>query len=399
MQSTIADRSVGNGRAFAATCAVLVVITVGVNMPPPLFPRYVDAYGLSAFEVTSIFATYTLAIAPTLLVFGPLSDAIGRRPVLIFALVAAAAGAVVLSTAQNEWWLYVGRALQGVAVGACQGPAAAALADTHPRGDVARAALVGTLTICVGSAVGPISAGVLAQYLPAPLHLSFLVELVLVMVVLVALLMNYPRTPPSGVPRVRISWPSVPAGIRLRYARATCTGVLSWIIPGLFVALAPTILHTTLRSDNSVVAGGVVGLMLVSSALAQLGTRRVGPQVLQVLGLALLVAGLGILVAAASAGSVLLCGLSAGIAGVGQGLAFSGSAQVIGTLAPSGRRGNVLSLFFVAIYVGVTVSVLGVGLLAVKIGLVPAVRVFSMAATAGCLASAAAHVRARARAC
>jgi hypothetical protein len=67
----------GSRRAFAVAAAALVVVTIGANMPPPLFPRYVDAYSLSALEVTCIFATYTLCIAPALLVFGPLSDAMG----------------------------------------------------------------------------------------------------------------------------------------------------------------------------------------------------------------------------------------------------------------------------------------------------------------------------------
>ena len=376
-----------------AAAAVLAVVTLGANMPPPLFPRYVDAYGLSALEITSIFATYTLTIAPTVLVFGPLSDAVGRRPVLIFALVAAAAAAVVLGAAQNVWWLYVGRALQGVAVGASQGPSAAALADTHPRGDVAKAAVVGTLMICVGSALGPITAGVLAQYFPAPLHLSFMVELSLVMIVLGVLIVSYPPTKTSTGSSVRISWPSVPAGIRLAYTRATSSAVLAWVIPGLFMALAPTILHTTLDTNNSVVSGSFVALMMVSSALAQLGGRGRHPAALQVLGLVLLLAGLAIFVGGASTGSVPLCGVSAGVAGAGQGLAFSGAAQVVGALAPSERRGNVMSLFFVAIYLGVTISIVGVGLLSTRVGLLPAVQLFSLAAAAACLCSIVSHAR------
>lgn len=347
--------------------------------------------------MTAIFATYTLFIAPALLVFGPVSDAIGRRPVLVFALVAAAAATIVLGAAQNVWWLYAGRALQGVAVGAIQGPAAAALADTHPRNDPARAAVAGTLATCVGTAVGPMTAGVLAQYLPAPLSLSFAVELALVILALAALLVSFP---PSGAPPgrpVRINWPSVPATIRAAFSRATSSAVLAWVVTALFLALTPTFLRTTLDTDNSVVSGGIVALMLVCSAFAQLGCRGNDPQRLQVFGLVLLIAGLGVLVTAAAAGSVSLCAVSAAVAGAGQGMAFSGAARAVGAVAPNERRGNIMSLFFVAIYLGVTVAILGVGFLSMRIGLLPAVQIFSVVATLGCAASIISHIRAPAR--
>ncbi|MGY2876159.1 MFS family permease [Marmoricola sp. URHA0025 HA25] len=384
----------GSRRAFVAAAAALIVVTMGANMPLPLFPRYVDAYGLSALEVTSIFATYTLVIAPALLVFGPLSDAVGRRPVLVVALLAAASAAVVLGSAQSVEWLYVGRALQGLSVGAIQGSGAAALADTHPRGDLARAAVAGTIATCVATAVGPMTAGVLGQYLPAPLRLSFAVELALVAIALTALLAGFPSSPTASRRAIRMSWPSVPAAIRPAFLRATSSAVLAWAATALFLALSPTILRKILDTDNSVVSGGIVALMLVTSVLIQLGGRGRDHVTLQVVGLALLIVALGMFVAAASTDSVLLCGASAAVAGAGQGLAFSGSARAVSTIAPNDHRGNLMSLFFVAIYLGVTVAIVGLGLLSTRVGLLPAVQLFSVVASVGCLAGIVSQVRA-----
>lgn len=47
------------------------------------------------------------------------------------------------------------------------------MADAHPRSDLPRAAVAGTIATCFATAVGPMTAGVLGQHLPAPLHLSF----------------------------------------------------------------------------------------------------------------------------------------------------------------------------------------------------------------------------------
>jgi predicted MFS family arabinose efflux permease len=381
--------------AFAAVASVLTIVTVGVNMPPVLFPRYVDAYGLSPLTVTGVFATYTLCIAPALLVFGPLSDAIGRKRVLVIAIVIAVAAAVVLAAARNVWWLYAGRALQGLAVGATQGTAAAALADTHPRSDIAQAALAATLATCIGTAVGPMSVGVLAQFGPAPLQLSYLVELVLLLIALTGLLARLPAAKTARGRHVKISWPSVPANIRPAFVRASGSAVLAWVVAALFLALAPSLLRTYLAKDNSVVSGGVQALMLACSALAQLGGRRRQSRLLQIFGLVVLVAGLGILAGAASATSAVLCALAAAVAGGGHGLVFSGSARAVGAIAPSDRRGNIMSMFFVAIYLGVTVAVVGVGALSSRVGLILAVQLFSLVVGVACAVSVVSHVKAR----
>ncbi|SPT58338.1 bicyclomycin/multidrug efflux system [Actinomadura madurae] len=383
----------GGWWAFAAAASVLTIVTIGVNMPPVLFPRYVDAFDLSPLTVTGVFATYTLCIAPALLVFGPLSDAIGRKRVLLIAIVAAVAAAVMLAAARNVWWLFAGRALQGLAVGAAQGPAAAALADTHPRSDIAQAALAATLATCVGTAVGPMSVGVLAQYGPAPLRLSYLVEVALLLVALAGLSAGFPAAKTARGRRVKISWPSVPTSIRAAFVRAGGSAVLAWVVAALFLALAPSLLRTYLHTDNSVVSGGIQALMLASSALAQLGGRRRQSRPLQISGLVLLAAGLGILAAAAAATSAVLCALAAAVAGVGHGLVFSGAAREVGTMAPSDSRGNIMSMFFVAIYLGVTVAVVGVGALSSGVGLILAVQLFSLAVGLACAVSAVSHAR------
>jgi len=379
--------------AFAAVTSALTIVTVGVNMPPVLFPRYVDAYGLSPFTVTGIFATYTLCIAPALLVFGPLSDAIGRKRVLVIAIVIAVAAAVVLAAARNVWWLFAGRALQGLAVGATQGSAAAALADTHLRSDIAQAALAATLATCVGTAVGPMCVGVLAQYGPAPLQLSYLVELALLLAALAGLLAGFPAARKTHGRHVKIRWPSVPANILPTFLRAGGSAVLAWVVAALFLALAPSLLRTYLHTNNSVVSGGVQALMLTCSALAQLGGRRRQTRPLQIFGLIVLVAGLGILASAAWATSAVLCALAAAVAGAGHGLVFSGSARVVGAIAPSDRRGNIMSMFFVAIYLGVTVAVVGVGALSSGVGLTLAVQLFSLVVGLACAVSVVSHAR------
>ena len=401
MVETSAPRRLANQQAaFAAAAAALIVVTIGANMPPPLFPRYVDAYGLSALEVTSIFATYTLYIAPTLLVFGPFRTPSGRRPVLVFALVtAAAADRRAWRGAETSGGCTSDARSRASPSGRLPGPGGGRL-GRHPsagrRGEGPR--WRGPAT-CVGTAVGPMTAGVLAQYFPAPLHLSFVVELALVVVALAALLAELPVAQDATRPSRSRS-----AGRRFRRpsdrpspARRTRRCSRGWSRRCSWPWRRPSSgrLSTPTTASCQV---AIVALMLVSSVLcpARRSRTRPGDSPGPRAGPAHRGAR-GVSWARRRRTRCRSARVSAAVTGAGQGLAFSGAAQAVGTIAPSERRGNVMSLFFVAIYLGVTVAIVGLGLLATRLGLLPAVQLFSVVASVGCVASIVSHVRASAR--
>lgn len=77
--------------------------------------------------------------------------------------------------------------------------------------------------------------------------------------------------------------------------------------------------------------------------------------------------------------------MRATVAGTGQGLVFLGGLAAIDQAAPEGRRADVLSSFYVVIYLGVGVPVIGVGFLAGTFGLLSAVQYFAGAAALLCL--------------
>jgi len=68
-----------------------------------------------------VFGIYALAVLAALLTVGSLSDYVGRRPVLLSAIVIQAAGLVVLSQANGLLELVIGRILQGLATVLLQG--------------------------------------------------------------------------------------------------------------------------------------------------------------------------------------------------------------------------------------------------------------------------------------
>ncbi|MCC3772793.1 MFS transporter, partial [Streptomyces sp. UNOC14_S4] len=191
--STAATRS--GGRFWAVAYTLLLLLT-GTNIPTPLYRGFQEKFGFSPLTVTLVFAVYVAALVPSLLLCGPLSDAVGRRAVLVPAVVVAALGSMAFALATDVGWLFGARLLQGLAVGAASGALTAALNETEPAGDRRRAALVSTVASVGGLGTGPLLGGILAQYAPFPSTLPFVVEVVLLVPALVAVLL-LPTTRPA----------------------------------------------------------------------------------------------------------------------------------------------------------------------------------------------------------
>jgi MFS family permease len=98
------------------------------------------------------------------------SDYLGRRPVILAALVLSAGACAVFVTAHSAGLLFAARTLQGVAVGTAIGALGAALIDLQSEGS-GLASLVTAAAPALGLGAGALGTGALAQYGPAPTRL------------------------------------------------------------------------------------------------------------------------------------------------------------------------------------------------------------------------------------
>jgi hypothetical protein len=100
--------------------------------------------------------------------------------------------------------------------------------------------------------------------------------------------------------------------------------------------------------------------------------QPVGAERALVAGCAALIVAMAVLTASLAAHSLLLLVIGGVIAGLGQGLSFRSGLGSVASAAPEDVRGEVTSTFFVALYVGIALPVIGEGALAGGFGLVPA---------------------------
>ncbi len=375
-------RTTGGSRkvAYPLVALALGLAVLGTNVPSPLYGVYARVWGFSEGLITLIFAVYCLVLIGSLLVFGRLSDEIGRRRVVLAALLVISVGSLLFAVAQSVAWLLAARAVQGVAVGMLSGAATAALAELHPEGDRRKAALAATVVLTGGSAIGPLFGGILAEYGPSPLVLPYAANLGLLTLVIFGLWAAMPETvtrKPKAEASLRPRRPRVPAGIRYPFALGSGACFVGWAVAGLYIALVPHYAGALLGVDNLAVGGFPVSLMLGAACAVQVALGKLSPGRAMALGMAAQVTGMAAILVAVPAGSVWWLLAGALLDGAGLGLAFMGGLGLVGQVAPAASRAEVLSACYVVIYLGESIPVLGVGYGADLVGLYPAVVAFA----------------------
>ena len=336
---------------------------LGVALPTPLYPLYRMQFGFSLLMLTVIFATFAVGVIVALLLFGRLSDEIGRRRTLLPGLGLSALSAVAFLLAQGVGMLFVGRMLSGLSVGIFIGAATATLVDLAPEAR-GRATLVATMVTVGGVGFGPLLTGVLSELAPSPLRLTFAIDLAL-LVPAAAVVWAMPEPAPAIGPfRVRPQRPRVPSEMRAVFVRAALAAFAGFAVLGLFTAVAPGFLGQILGIQNRAIVGLVVFSVFAASAVGQTVLIRILGTAALLAGCIGLIAGMGLLALGLDRSSLALVVAGAVVAGLGQGLSFRAGLAAVNEAAPADRRGEVASSYFVVAYVALSLPVVGVGVLA-----------------------------------
>jgi MFS family permease len=386
--------SVARKPGFLIIASSFAAMLLASNLATPLYAVYAKQFGFSTTVLALIFAVYALVLIPALLAFGQLSDQLGRRPVIALGLGLAVVALVFFAVADGTAWLFAGRAVLGVAQGMLSGAATAALvefAGDQPR----RAALLATLAQVGGAAAGVLLCGVLAQWAPWPMVLPFVAGMVVCVLAGIGL-WSVPETVERRGGGLRIRMPHVPREVRGPFLRVGLTGAAVWAVAGgLFLSVVPSYAgKLVVHSNNLALLALLTSVVLIASFAAQLVLRKgAPPAATQAGGLTLLAVGLAALVAASPAHSWVLLVVGAALAGAGHGAAYLAAQDNLARIAPSDKRAEISAAFYVCVYLGVSLPVIGIGILADLTTLFTAVTTFAVVTGVCALSVAAWHLR------
>jgi MFS family permease len=352
--------------ATVVIAAMIAALFAGSTMLTPLYVIYQDKFGFSQIGLTLIYAVYVVGNLAALLFFGGLSDAIGRRRAAVPAMAIAIVSALMFLFAANTASLYIGRILSGFAIGIGAGTGTAGLAELIGDADKSRATIIATSTNFVGLGIGALGAGLLAEYAPWPLHLSFAVYFVALFAIGALIWFTQDtgqrraRSIASLSIRPRLS---VPPEIRAQFIAPAVTGFGAMALVGFYAALIPSILVHQLHDTNHAAAGLLFFELAVVVAGVIVATQQLASRTAMLWALALMIPAVVLVVTAQILGSMTVMIIATAACGIAAGLGYRGSLQVVNQIAPDAQRAEVVSSYFICCFSGNALPVIGIGVI------------------------------------
>src|SRR4051794_17884922 len=325
---------------FAAVAAMVVLFLAASSAPSPLYVVYQQLWGFTPTVLTVVFAIYVVGLLASLLIVGALSDHVGRRPVLLGAILLEIVALVLFVLAGDVVVLSVARFLQGVATGVAMTTLGAALVDLESPGAPGRAGVVNSVAPTSGLALGALGCGALVEFGPAPTR--FVYALLLagmgLAAVVVALMPETSARRPGALASLRPRV-GVPARLRAEVVPVVPVMIASWALSGLYLSLGPSVLAGLFDLRNHLVGGFVVTLLCGTGAVTAFLLRN--RPVVRLLAPAAALLGLGTLVTllGVTTGVIALAALGTVLAGVGFGAAALATFGTFARIAAPHERG------------------------------------------------------------
>ena len=362
MSSSISNRS-----SLWFLAITLLSFLAASTAPTPLYHLYQEHLQFSPATLTLIFGVYAISLLAALLTVGSLSDYLGRKPVIFTAVALNMLAMLLFINADSVAWLISARVLQGFATGMATAALGAALLDT----DRQQGPLVNSVAPLLGMALGAMGCGLLAEFAPLPLQLTFWV--LLAMFGLQAL---YVWRLPESVSAQRGALASlrptlhVPTQARRALWLVLPINTAAWALGGFYASLAPSLVRTATGSTSNLIGGATVAVLTVTGALMIYTLRsRPADKVLRV-GASILPVGVALILLAVHSASLPLFFIGTLVAGCGFGASFLGALRSVVPLALPHERAGLMSAFYVLSYLAFCLPSLLAGNLTRAFGLV-----------------------------
>ncbi|MFH9016320.1 MFS transporter [Streptomyces sp. NPDC017943] len=367
---------------WAVTAAFLLNMAFS-SVPTPLYVLYAERDGFDNLTVTYIYAVYAVGVIGSLFLGGHISDWVGRRTVLIPALLINVLSSLVFILWPSLTGLIVARIISGVSVGLTTATATAYLLELYrlarPDNSLQRPQMMATMANIGGIGFGPLAAGLLAQYAPQPLRLPYAVFGSALVVAAVFVWLS-PETVTKTRRPYRPQRVAAPRGVRGTFFAGTAVGIGAFSVFGMFTSLVPVFLADVLQETSRAVSGAMAFAAFATGAGVQIFLAQWQPRLMLQRSLPILALGLACFTAGLWLPNLILFLVGGMITGAGAALAFRAAMVLVSVSAPPQSRAEVLAGYFLGGYVGLSLPVVGLGLATLHWPARSAVVVFEAAA-------------------
>ncbi|RAO37564.1 Quinolone resistance protein NorA [Micromonospora saelicesensis] len=392
--STHRRRTLPAGLTLTGTALAFTSLYLAAGVLTPLLVLYRQQWNFAPSLLTLAFAVYAIGFLAAVLTLGSLSDHVGRRPVLIGALVIQLASNVLFLVAPDVSWVIAGRIVQGVASGAATAAFTAALVELAPPNKKRLGTVLGSVGLTGGLGAGSLLAGLAIQLTPRANSIVFAVLVVLTILGAVVIALS-PETMPrtAGALRSMVPRVAIPPTARAEFAAAAPVVAAVWMLAGLSGGLAPSMVRSVFHLDSGLL-NGVAGFIAPAvSAIVGLAFARIEARRAMIIGIYASLAGALGIIGGVFAGSLAVMIIGQAVAGVGFGASFTAALRLIFPLAAAHQRAGVVGGIYVVSYVAFGLPIVIEGQLVGPLGEVPAVVCYTALTVLLTLISLAAQAR------
>jgi MFS family permease len=367
--AAVPARPVSRSVTVTAVYATLTAITFSAvaGAPTPIYRFYREALGLTPFTITIIFAVYAFTIIAGFLTVARLSDYVGRKPMILFALGLNAVALLLFFVAESAETLVLARAVQGIATSVALATLGAVITDTAPEWT----ATLNSVTAFIGLALGSLISGVFVAFAPWPTHLVYalLLGVTLAEIAILPWIVETASRKAGAWSGIRPKL-TVPKAAVAPMARLFPLTLSAWALGGFYLSLMPSLVIEATGIRSPLVGAAVVSALMVSGGLSSLATRSLDAGKTVRASAALLAIGSLLTLFAIGAGSPAGMFFGTIVAGVGFGASYGASLRVLLPLASAHERAGLLSAYFVESYLAFALPAIAAGLAAPRFGLV-----------------------------
>lgn len=152
-------------RVALFACGLGFLGLIGSDLYLPAMPAMQPYFHTSIGNIELSVALYMLGFSISPLIYGPLSDSVGRKPIVIFGLCLASVAALLAALSHSIDWFLCMRAIQGIGCGATLSMFRVILRDVVQGKQMAKMASFTTMLFNLSPVIGMIAGGYLSHYL------------------------------------------------------------------------------------------------------------------------------------------------------------------------------------------------------------------------------------------
>jgi len=360
------------GLAFGLCLILITGVFAATAAPSPFYELQQRQWGFPAALMTVAVAIYAVTFLAALLTIGSLADYVGHRFVIGVAMLAQATSMLLFISASSIEWVILGRAAQGLGMGAVVGALGACITLFAPgKSAVKLGPTVAAVSPQAGSALGSLTAGWAIQSLYQPGPLVFGCYAILFAIGGLAAFFL-----PGERPRRARIWSSlrpsltVPLAARSAFWRAVPVIFAGWMLGALYLSLVPLLVREMLGGASPLTGGITIAAFSAFGAVAGLAAGRLSARNAATWGGSVMLVGALTAVLATLVGSFPLFAAATVLGALGYGGSNVGAIRTIIPLVDPAHRSEVFSAIYVVGYVAFGLPVILAGLAADSLGVV-----------------------------